>query len=57
MHRFLGLLDLFAWINEIKSSFQNSDNMLSKVAREHVNLPPSKKAKSSLGYAAEWKLL
>ena len=30
--------------------------MLSKVAREDDNLPPRKKAKSSLGYAAEWKL-
>ena len=49
-------LDLFAWINEINSPFQNSDNMLSKVARKDDNLPPRKKTRCSLGYAAEWKL-
>ena len=48
---FLSLLDLFAWIDEIKSAFQNS-----KVAREGDNFLPTKKAKSSVGYAAEWKL-
>ena len=30
--------------------------MLSKVAREDDNLLPRKKPKSSVGYAAEWKL-
>ena len=30
--------------------------MLSKVAREDDNLLPRKKAKSTVGYAAEWKL-
>ena len=39
-----------------KAIARTSDNMLSKVAREDNNLPPRKKPKSSLGYAAEWKL-
>ena len=30
--------------------------MLSKVTREDENLPPRKKAKSTFGYATEWKL-
>ena len=56
---FLTLLDLFAWINLINSSFQNYvllHNMLSKLAREEEDVPPRKKAKSGLGSAAEWKI-
>ena len=56
LHRFLTLLDLFAWINEINSSVLNYvliHNMLSKLVKEDENFPPRKKAKSGLGYAAE----
>ena len=30
--------------------------MLSKLVREDEGFPPRKKAKSGLGYAAEWKI-
>ena len=30
--------------------------MLSKLVREDEDFPPRKKAKSGLGYAAEWKI-
>ena len=52
------VLDLFAWINYINSTFQNYvllHNILSKhrLVMEDEAFPPKKKEKSGLGYAAE----